>query len=384
MRDLFLIDPSVTFLNHGSFGACPAEVFAVYQDWQRQLEWQPVEFIARRSESLLGEAREAIGAYLCTDPANLIFVPNATHGVNVVARSLQLQAGDQILTTDHEYGACEYTWTFTAQRVGAEIVRQHIPLPLPDPAEFVELFWSKVTPRTRVIFISHITSVTALIFPIAEICARARARGIITVIDGAHVPGHLPLNLDELGADFYTGNFHKWLCAPKGAAFLYVAPQYQAITHPLVISWGYGSHTSGLFLNYSESEPFMRRAQIQGTQDLAAYLSVPAAIAFQTKHAWPEIRARCHALAVESQTAIDQLTGLAPIAPPSAFGQMIAIRLPASVDPIDLKARLYDEYRIEIPITGWNGLHLIRPSYQAYNTHDDLTRLLTALTVLLQ
>lgn len=383
MRDLFLIDPNITFLNHGSFGACPAEVFAVYQDWQRQLEWQPVEFIARRSESLLRTARESIGAYLQTDPANLIFVPNATAGVNVVARSLNLQRGDQILTTDHEYGACDYTWTFIAQRVGAEVVRQHIPLPLPDPSEFVELLWGKVTPRTRVIFISHITSVTALIFPIAEICARARAQGILTVIDGAHVPGHLPLNLDQLGADFYTGNFHKWLCAPKGAAFLYVAPPYQATTHPLVISWGYGSHVSGVFLNYSESEPFARRAQIQGTQDLAAYLSVPAAIEFQVKHDWPPIRAHCHDLAVESQTRIDQLTGLTPIAPSVAFGQMVAIRLPSTVDPMVLKDRLYDDYRIEIPITGWNGFHFIRPSYQAYNTRTDLEALISALGALL-
>ncbi len=210
LRELFLLDPEVVFLNHGSFGACPRPVFEVYQAWQRELEWQPVEFLQRRANTLLDEARTRLAAYVNATPDDLVFVPNATIGLNIVARSLPLQPGDEILATDHEYGALDLTWAHVCRKTGARYVRHQIPVPLTGtPEELADAFWAAVTPRTRVVFLSHLTSPTALIFPVAEICRRAREAGIVSIVDGAHVPGHLPLDLTAVGADAYSGNCHK-------------------------------------------------------------------------------------------------------------------------------------------------------------------------------
>ena len=228
MRDQFLLDPNIIFLNHGSFGACPKPVFERYQWWQRELERQPVEFLGRRHDDLLDAARARIADYLGAEADDLVFVTNATSGLNVIARSLVLQEGDEILTTDHEYGALNLTWDHVCAKVGARYVHHPIPLPVGDPADVVESFWSAVTPRTKAIFLSHITSPTALILPVTEICHRAREAGILTIIDGAHAPGQIPLDLTAMGVDIYAGNFHKWLCAPKGSGFLYVRPHLQA------------------------------------------------------------------------------------------------------------------------------------------------------------
>jgi isopenicillin-N epimerase len=206
LRGEFLLDPTVVFLNHGSFGACPAPVFDEYQRWQRELERQPVEFIGRRSEDLLADARAALASYLNVDPDNLVYVVNATSGINVIARSLPLELGDEILTTNHEYGALNMTWDWMCGKAGARYVQHPIPTPVSSREELVESFWSAVTPRTRVIFLSHITSPTALTFPVKEICRRAREAGILTVVDGAHAPGHIPLDLQDLGVDIYSGN----------------------------------------------------------------------------------------------------------------------------------------------------------------------------------
>jgi isopenicillin-N epimerase len=361
-------------LNHGSFGACPKPVFEVYQRWQRELERQPVEFLGRRADELLNTARASLGQYLNAKPDDLIFVPNATSGINTVARSLPLQRGDEILTTDHEYGAMDQTWQFVCRKRGACYVRQPVPLPVTSAEAFVESFWAAVTPRTRVIFLSHITSPTALIFPIAEICRRARQAGLLTVIDGAHAPGQVPIDLTALDVDFYSGNCHKWLCAPKGSAFLYVRTEHQPMIEPLVISWG-----------WLDDAPFVQRNQWQGTRDIAAFLSVPDAIEFQRVHQWDAVRRDCHALASQVRQRAADLFQLAPISPDSAdwFGQMVAFPIPAC-EPEVLKRRLYDEYRVEVPVTSHNGQHLIRASFQGYNTQDDADRLLAALEVLLQ
>ena len=206
LKQHFLLDPSVTFLNHGSFGATPKPVFEEYQRWQRELENQPVEFLGRRFTGLMADARAVLGEYLGTHADNLVYTQNVTISMNIVARSLELSAGDEVLTSDHEYGAMDRTWRFLAQQHGFTYINQ--PVSLASKEAFVESFWSGVTERTRVIFLSHITSPTAVIFPVAEIIQRARAAGIITVIDGAHVPGQIPLDLDSLGADFYGGNLH--------------------------------------------------------------------------------------------------------------------------------------------------------------------------------
>ena len=209
LRREFLLDPGVTFLNHGSFGACPRAVFERYQRWQRELEHQPVLFLARRLEELLAEARAALGDYVGADPDDLVFVPNATAAVNVAAWAIGLEAGDEVLATDLEYGALDLTWERVCDQAGARYVRAPIPLPVESSEQLVDAIWAKAGPRTRVLFLSHHTSGTALTLPVGELCRRARERGIVTVVDGAHVPGHLPLHLRALDADYYGGNCHK-------------------------------------------------------------------------------------------------------------------------------------------------------------------------------
>jgi isopenicillin-N epimerase len=386
MREHFLLDPDTVFLNHGSFGACPREVFAEFQRWQLEMERNPVVFLGRRSGELLAQARERLAAHLGAQAADLVFIPNATHGVNIVARSLALEPGDEVLATDHEYGACDATWRFVCSRAGAQY--RQVPLPVPfDPQDFVATLMAAVTPRTRVLYASHITSTTALIFPVAALCAAARERGITTVIDGAHAPGHVPLDLQAVGADFYTGNCHKWLCAPKGSAFLHARPERQAELDATVVSWGYlaaaaaeepasGGHTG--FDAYTGRTLFERRMQWQGTRDIAAFLAVPAAIAFQARHGWPAHQARCHAMACDTRQRVVRRNGLPLPAPEAAHGQMVTIPVHTQ-NAESLRRWLFDERHIEVPVTQHGGSTFVRVAVQAYNTPADLDTLVSAL-----
>ena len=382
LKDLFLLDPNLVFLNHGSFGACPRPVFEDYQRWQRELERQPVDFLGRRATSLLAEARAALAAYVHADPDEVVYFPNPTTAVNMVARSLTLGPGDEVLATDHEYGACDRTWRFLSRQQGFDYIRHPIPLPVTTPADLVETFWAGVTPRTRIIFISHLTSATALIFPVEEICRRARAAGLLTVIDGAHAPSQLPLDLHALDPDFYTGACHKWLCAPKGSAFLYARRELQPMLNPLVVSWGYDSA-------FPSASQFVDYHEWQGTRDLAAFLATPAAIAFQAEHDWDSVRAACHALARQAQDRLNALTGLEPIHPPSPdwHAQMALVRLPLKLNtgpsPWEFQSRLYAEHRIEIPVTFWNDQPFLRVSVQGYNTQAEVDALVAAVGELL-
>ncbi len=376
LKKHFLLNPTVTFLNHGSFGATPKPVFNEYQRWQRELENQPVEFLGRRHNDLMRISREVLGEYLGTSAENLVYAQNVTIALNIVARSLELGVGDEVLTTNHEYGAMDRTWRFLSKERGFTYINQ--PVDLTSQDDFIESFWKGVTPRTCVIFLSHITSPTATIFPVEKIIQRAHAKNIITVIDGAHVAGQLPLHLDSLGADFYCGNLHKWLCAPKGAGFLYARPQVQHLLKPLVVSWGYESETPS-------GSTFIDHHEWWGTRDIAAFLSVPKAIEFQQDHAWAEVRGACHQLAVETWQRINALTGLAPLhdSADSWFAQMTVSPLPPYTDLVELKRRLYDEHRIEIPLIEWHEKKLIRLSVQGYNSKRDMDKLLSALKVLL-
>ncbi len=377
LRDLFLLRPDVVFLNHGSFGACPRPVFEAYQAWQLELERQPVAFLGRRFAGLMREAREALAGYLGADADDLVYVPNATTGLNLVARSLPLEPGDEVLTTDHEYGALDRTWRFICAKRGARYVRQALPIPVTSTQQVTEAVWSGVTDRTQVLFFSHITSPTAFITPTAELVRRARAAGIITVMDGAHAPGQVPLDLNELGADFYVGNCHKWMMAPKGAAFLHARPDRQPLLEPLVVSWGWQSETPG-------PSRFIDELEYQGTRDIAACLTVPAAIAFMEAHDWPAVGRGCHELIRHARRAITELTGLAPVAPdtPTWYAQMAAFPLPAC-DGETLQRRLHDEFAVEIPIITWNGENLVRISVQGYNTRADVDALVETLALLL-
>ena len=348
LRDQFLLDPDVTYLTHGTFGACPRPVLEDYQRWQRELEREPVQFLDRRLDGLLLEVREALGAYLGARAGDLAFVPNATTGMNTVARSLGLGPDDEVLTTDHEYGAVTYAWEATGARV--------VQAPLESP-------WEHATARTRVLSISHITSATAVVIPVEEHCRRARELGILSVVDGAHAPGQVPVDLAAIGADAYAGNCHKWLCAPKGAGFLWVRPELQERIRPLVVSWGW------------PEDDFVARHAWQGTRDPAAWLAIPAAIEFQREWGWDEVRARCRVLVERFVEA----SGLEPVGRP--FAQMASVELP-SCDPVEVQRGLWDDHRIEVPSFDWQGRPLLRISVQGYNDEADVDRLVGALAAL--
>jgi len=345
LKEHFLLDPDVTFLNHGSFGATPKPVFEAYQAWQRELEREPVDFIARRLGALLADARMQLGDFVGARGDDLTFVQNATTGVNVAARALRLEPGDEVLSTDLEYGACILTWQRLCRFVQAPLD---------------ELF-DHVTERTRAVFVSHITSETALLLPVEEIVLEARARGLTTIVDGAHAVAQVDLDLEALGSDFYSGNCHKWLSAPKGAGFLHVRPEWQERVDGVITSWG-----------YEEPASFISRTERQGTRDSAAYLSVPAAIEFFRAH---DDRQRCVALAREARRDLCALLRTDPIAPEEMVLQMASVRLPAP-DP-GLSERLFRDHRIEVPVS--HDGTLLRISIAAYNDRGDVDRLLAAL-----
>lgn len=377
-RDDFLLDPDLVFLNHGSFGAVPRVVQEAYEQLQRSMERNPVAWLQRSAEPLMAEARARVAQFVGAAADDLVFFPNPTTAVNMVARSVGLQAGDEVVTTDHEYGAMFRTWTKLCTEAGARYVRVPIPLPVTTADDFVERVWAAVTPRTKVLFLDHLTSATALIFPVHELCRRARAAGIITIVDGAHVPGHIPLDLASLQCDVYTGALHKWLCAPKGCSFLYATPEAQRWLQPLVVSWGWQSdHPSG--------SQFVDHHEWQGTRDLAPFLAASAALDFRASFDWAAVQAESHRLTLETRARVNALTGLDSISPDSSewIGQLASIRLPSSIDPVALKARLFDDFRVEVPITVWNGEPFVRVSFTAHTTEADADALVDALQQLL-
>lgn len=379
LKGLFRINPDVTFLNHGSYGACPRTVFQAYQDWQARLEHQPVAFLNQRHlAARFAEVRAALGAELGAHPDDLVPMVNATAGLNVVARSLSLRPGDEILTTDHEYAALEKTWAFVTASTGAVVRRVTVPLPLTSEADFTDAVLAGFTDRTKVLFLSHITSPTALFFPVGRVVAQARARGVWSVIDGAHAPGQVPLDLAALGADFYAGNCHKWMMAPKGTAFLYARPEVQPLLTPSIISHGWTA--DGAAPGPFGGTPFQDRFQFQATRDPAGFLAIPAAIAFRQEQGWDKIIAGCHALAQEASARVASLTGRPPIAS-SAFcaPQMVAMPVP-DCDPFQTHDRLLAEFGIEIPVIRWQGRSFIRVSVQGYNTAAEMDRLCDAIS----
>ncbi len=376
LRETFLLDPEIAYLNHGSFGACPRPVFERYQEWQRELEWNPVSFVQKKTAGYLRNARRVLGEYLHTDADNLVYFPNPTHAANMVIRSLDLKPGDEILTSNYEYGAMNNTWEFYCERSGARYIHQKFPLPAASSEEWIESLWEGVTEKTRMIFLSHITSPTALIYPIDEICRRAKEEGILTFIDGAHAVSQLDLDLDAMGCDYYTGACHKWLCSPKGAGFIYVSPKHQDALLPIVISFGWeGSGKAP----HNDDPPFIYYQQYQGTRDISAFLSVPAAIEFQRSYDWELQRERCHQLAVETQKQIGKITGMAPLTDASLFGQFVTIPLPKGSS--ERLNEVFAERKIVVPVFPLAQIDcdVIRVSFQAYNDEGDLERLVEAV-----
>ena len=381
LRDQYLLNPDVTFLNHGSFGATPRPVFEAYQAWQLKLERQPVAFMEYALSPGLREMRERLAGYLNCGADELAPVTNATFGVNLVARSLKLNAGDEVLTCDHEYGACDGAWATLCERRGVRYIRQPLPLPVGGTDEVIDQLWQGVTANTKVIYLSHITSSTAMMFPVAEICARARAEGIMTVIDGAHAPGQVELDMEAISADFYIGNLHKWVSAAKGVGFLYACRDRQHLLEPLVFSWDWGNTP-----HQDSGTPFLNRIQWWGTQDPAAFVSVPAALDFMEQHDWPTVRANCTKLVRQWHRLASELTGK-----PSAYAdldrmppQMAIVEIPKQADLRAFKVRFNQEFNIEIPCIEWQDRHFIRISIQAYNQPADVEHLLSAMEALLR
>ncbi|MCP4189009.1 MAG: aminotransferase class V-fold PLP-dependent enzyme [Planctomycetaceae bacterium] len=375
----FLLESDFVFLNHGSFGACPLEVHEEYQRLQRQLESQPVRFMQQELQPLLQVARSKLADFVGADHDDLVFVANPTYAVNEIARSLQLVPGDEVLVSDQEYGACHNAWRFMSQKQGFSIVEQEIVLPVTSHEEIVEQFWKGVTDQTKVLFLSHITSPTALTLPVTEICQRARERRIITVVDGAHAPGQIDLDLEKIGADFYTGTCHKWLSAPKGAAFLFARREIQSRIEPLIVGWGWGTEARTV----DSGNDFLDSHEWLGTSDPSAYLTVPKAIEFQQQNSWHTVRQRCHQLAIQAIEIASEVPGLARVHPNEFFQQMALIEITRKIDDPDrLKQQLF-EMKIEVPVIQWKDRVFVRISVAAYNTLADLQRLVMALAKLI-
>lgn len=373
MENQFLLDNNVIFLNHGSFGAVPQPVFEKYQFWQRELERQPVAFLARESERLIRNARKSLANFIGCHRDEIVFIPNTTTGLNIIARSLSLNPGDEVLTTDQEYGAMARMWHMICDSQKAICRETHIPLPIKSKEEIVSVFRKAISEKTRFLFCSHITSSSALIMPVKELTELAYEHGIKIIIDGAHAPGQIDLDLHNLNPDFYVGNCHKWLMAPKGSAFLHVPLRNQPMIKPLIISWGRTNRDKHV-------SPFLDELEYQGTTDIAAYLAVPEAIMFIQKNNWPTIRHRSFEMLLQFRDDISGKLPLLPLSPPSEewFQQMAAWELPPDFPP-DLQQRLLESHSIEIPVTRTGDRFFLRLSIQSYNRKSDLTHLVSAL-----
>ncbi|MBF6641937.1 aminotransferase class V-fold PLP-dependent enzyme [Flavobacterium sp. J49] len=373
MKSQFLLDPSVTFLNHGSFGACPKPIFEAYQRFQLELEKEPVVFIQKKLPQYLKQAKAPLAEFIGCEAEDFFFVPNPTVAINTVMRSLKLQSGDEILATNHEYGAMDRTWNFYCKKSGAKYVRQSISLPIVSKEQIIEEFWKGYNSNTKVVFLNQMSSSTALIFPVKEICDKAQELGLITIVDGAHIPGHIDLNLTDLNPDFYTGTLHKWMLAPKGSSFLYVKKEFQAEIDPLVVSWGYESlaPSDSQFLDYHE---------YQGTNDHSAFLCTPKVIEFLEQNNWKEKSKACKEIVFANYQRFCDLLKTQPLAPITEefLGQMASIPVKTS-KPAELKDLLYDQYKIQIPVMPLNGDIYLRYSINAYNSQEDLDILYRAL-----
>ncbi len=383
------LDPSVLFLNHGSFGACPRPVLALQQGLRERMETEPVRFLGSGLEGLLDEARASLAAFIGSDPADVVFVPNATTGVNTVLASLRFSPGDELLVTDQEYNACRNALEEAALRTGARVVVATLPFPAASPEESAEAILRRATPRTRLLLVDHVVSQTALVMPVAALVREMAARGVETLVDGAHGPGMLPLDLSSLGAAYYTGNCHKWLCAPKGAALLHVRRDLQPGVRPLVISHGANSPRA-------DRSRFLLEFGWTGTHDPTPYLCVPEAIRFLGSllpGGWPEVMARNRALALRGRRLLCDALRIEEPCPESMVGSMAAVPLPDAPGPkpqpplfLDpLQVALWERHRIEVPVIYWPAFprRVLRLSAQLYNEPAHYEKLAEAVKGLL-
>ena len=370
-----MLDPEIIFLNHGSFGACAKPIYENLLEWQQALEEEPVKFFEKTILDALKISRQALGGYIGCSSDDLVYFPNPTTAVNAVARSLKLEPGDEVLSTNHIYGALDRSWKYICNKKNARFVKADISVPIYSKDEFLDCFFDAVTDHTRVIFLSHITSMTAMKFPVEEVVTFAKKKNILSIIDGAHVPGHIPLNIRKLDADIYTGACHKWMCTPKGISFLYVRKKLQEDIHPLVISWGWESENPGVskFLDWHEW---------QGTRDMSAFLTIPSAVKFLEENNWLEVATKCHDLVIRSRKRFLDFLDVDPPCPDEWLGQMASIPLP-DLDAEAFKNNLLETYNIQVPVFQWEGQTYLRYSIQAYNSEEDLEILFSAVEELL-
>ena len=380
LKSQFMLDPEITFLNHGSYGACPKPVFEAYQQYQRDLEAHPVQFMQGTVYELLERSREALGNYINCHKEDVIFVQNPTHAVAHVIHNLDLQPGNEVLSTNLEYGSCDRMWVYDAEKRGYKYIQAQISMPVADKEAFLADFWSHASKNTRFIFISQITSSTGMILPLPEIIAEAKVRGVGTIIDGAHVPAHIPLDILNMDPDYYTGALHKWLCCPKGISFLYVKREHQDGIQPMVKSWGWGEEYE-VFKDsiqlHGESR-FINVFQWQGTRDMAAFFTVPEAIQFQSDYDWESVRRRCGEMIQSIRNEVTDMTGLPKICPDDWLGQMATILFPSN-DSAAFKKSLYHDHRIEMPTMAPDGHSGFRVSINGYNSEQDVEHLLSTL-----
>ncbi|MBI5688335.1 MAG: aminotransferase class V-fold PLP-dependent enzyme [Verrucomicrobia bacterium] len=380
------LDPDVVFLNHGSFGSCPRPVLEFQQQVRARMERQPVQFFVRDLEKLLDDARETLAEFLGADAGDLVFVTNATAGVNAVLRSLRFERGDELLVTDHEYNACRNALEFAAAQWGARVTAVAVPFPVRSADDIVAAVMERVTPRTRLALFDHVTSQTGLVMPIQRLAEELAARGVETLVDGAHAPGMLPLRLREIGAAYYTGNCHKWLCAPKGAGFLVVRRDRQALIRPLAIS--HGANTTR-----TDRSRFQIEFGWTGTCDPSAWLSVSESlrvVGSQLPGGWPEVKRRNRALALAGRKVLCEALGIAPPCPEELIGSLASVPIPDAADSTAPTSPLYADplqdtlrlrHRIEAPIIPWPAppKRLLRISAQLYNSVPQYRRLAEAL-----
>ncbi len=374
MKQHWTLDPHITFLNHGSFGATPRVVLEKQNEFRAQMEREPVRFFVRELEPLLDDARRTLAGFIGADAEGVAFVPNATAGVNAVLRSLDLDKFDELLVTSQEYNASRNALDYVAGIAGAKVTVVDIPFPIESPDVAVERILAQVTERTRLLVVDHITSQTALIFPVERIVRELAARGIDTLIDGAHAPGFLPLDVRAIGAAYYTGNLHKWVCAPKGAAFLYVRENRRRSIHPVSISHGANAART-------DRSRFLLEFDWTGTFDPSAWLCIPAALEFMNSHGgWPDVMRRNRELALLARDILCDTLGIAKPAPDEMLGAMAAVPLPdGTSDP--LQDALLFEHNIEVPIVPWPHppKRVLRVSAQLYNEVADYEKLAGAL-----
>lgn len=371
-KSKFMLDPEIVYLNHGSFGACPKNIFNSLIKYQKLLEFEPVKHLAHDVFEYLEKSRESLGNYINCNKDDVVFSPNPSTALNTVIRSLDLNDGDEILTTNHEYGALDKTWKYICKKTGAKYIQKIIPLPLESKEDFINNFAEGITKKTKVIFLSHITSPTALIFPVKEICKIAREKNILSIIDGAHAPAQINLDISDINPDIYVGACHKWMCSPKGVSFLFSKKEYQNKIDPLVISWGYEPEkiNNNQFIDYH---------QWQGTRDMSAFLTIPDTINFLEKNNWKEITKECSKINLWAKKEINSLLSEEALSTDEFNGQMCSFYYKSKKDLIDFNIKFYLKYKIQLPFIEWNDKTLFRISIQAYNSKNDINVLLNAL-----